>query len=136
MNLKRASLPPTPAQIFDKNAIKASDDITSTAASNRIPQPLIEQRRRTYPFDTQPHRSAIERSYTPTQYLFCTTDSLAVECNVDHMYGIHDMFIPDRDILQDVEGLLPIFSTYLTPNSDEYLPCTKPAATMKELLAT
>lgn len=117
MTRKIASLPPISAEIFDKNVAKAQDEAASTASSNRMPNP--GKPKETHPFDTQPPRLATERSYTPTQCLFCTIDSPAVDSNIDHMYSIHGMFIPDRDNLEDAEGFL----TYLSNVISDFREC-------------
>ena len=117
MKRKVASLPPISAEDFDKNVIKAPDEAISTAAGSGMPNP--GKAKETRPFDTQPHHLATERSYTPTQCLFCTIDSPAVDHNIDHMYSIHGMFVPDRDNLEDAEGFL----TYLFNVISEFREC-------------
>jgi pre-60S factor REI1 len=56
--------------------------------------------------------------------LFCNFDSPSVELNAAHMERIHGMFIPERDYLVDLEGL--VASLFLTIHEDhECLYCHK-----------
>lgn len=55
---------------------------------------------------TQLQKVAIERDYTPLQCLFCNNDLPTMDDNVEHMYKVHGMFIPNKEDLEDAEGLL------------------------------
>ena len=133
MKRTTASLPPIPAQIFDKNVINAPDEITRTAASSKMPNP--KKRKETHPLNTHPRRSVSERSYTSTQCLFCTIVSLAVEYDIDHMYSIHGVFTPDPDTLEDAKDFLTdLFNT--TSDVHEHLYRGDRKATIGEFTAT
>ncbi|KAF6230280.1 hypothetical protein HO133_004620 [Letharia lupina] len=99
-NLKRkiASLAPISAEIFERNATKAQDEANSTIEGGEAKGPDSLQ--------TQPHRLEIERGYTPARCLFCNIDSSTMGDNLEHMFKVHGMFIPNQEDLEDAEGLL------------------------------
>ena len=118
-NLKRkiASLVPISAEVFDRDVSKPPKVAVCTAASTGTSRPgdVAE----TNPLDIQPHEVAIARDYTALQCLFCNIDSSTMDDNVEHMYKVHGMFIPDREGLEDLEGLL----SYLFNIISEFREC-------------
>jgi pre-60S factor REI1 len=50
--------------------------------------------------------AASRRRIDPTDCLFCPSHHSSIDDNVRHMAQIHSFFIPDRDILSDMAGLL------------------------------
>lgn len=118
-NLKRkiASLSPIPAEIFYGNVSKSREVAVNTAANNATIQPA--EAMETIPSDTQTHKVAIQTEYTHLQCLFCSLESPTMDDNVEHMFKIHGMFIPDQDNLEDAEGLL----TYLFNIISEFHEC-------------
>lgn len=112
-NLKRkiASLAPISAQLFDRTATKFQDGTNGEASFREAKEIDV--------LDFQPHRVDIERDHTPAQCLFCSIDSPTVDDNVEHMFKVHGMFIPNQDDLEDAEGLL----TYLFNIISEFREC-------------
>ena len=47
-----------------------------------------------------------EESFSPSQCLFCTTESASMDSNLTHMSLAHSFFIPDAEYLIDMESLL------------------------------
>ncbi|KAJ5089848.1 Cytoplasmic 60S subunit biogenesis factor REI1 [Penicillium argentinense] len=45
-------------------------------------------------------------SFSPSQCLFCRTESTDIQANIEHMYKNHGMFIPEREYLVNLEGLV------------------------------
>lgn len=107
-NLKRkiASLAPIPAEEFDRNARKSQEGAKSTTE--------FGEAKETDSLDTQPHRVEIQRGYTPAQCLFCNTNSLTMDDNVEHMFKVHGMFVPNQGDLDDAEGLLFYLSNIIS----------------------
>lgn len=50
--------------------------------------------------------SAMETDEPLKRCLFCNFDSPSIELNASHMERLHGMFIPERDFLVDLEGLI------------------------------
>lgn len=50
--------------------------------------------------------STDKEEYSAARCLFCRTESSDIEANVDHMYKAHGMFIPEREYLVNLEGLI------------------------------
>ena len=47
-----------------------------------------------------------EGEYWESHCLFCNSPSSKIHANVDHMYKAHGMFIPEKDYLVDLNGLI------------------------------
>ncbi|KAJ5225709.1 Cytoplasmic 60S subunit biogenesis factor REI1 [Penicillium chermesinum] len=56
--------------------------------------------------------------YSSVRCLFCRADSSDIESNVDHMYKSHGMFIPERDYLVNLEGLIHYLYRKITENHE------------------
>ena len=56
--------------------------------------------------------------YQPTRCLFCKADSSDIDANVQHMHKSHGMFIPERDYLVDLEGLINYLHRKITENHE------------------
>ena len=57
--------------------------------------------------------------FSPTRCLFCNKGGLAsIQENVEHMYKYHGMFIPEREYLVDLEGLLRYLYRKITENNE------------------
>ncbi|OWZ57284.1 pre-60S factor REI1 [Cryptococcus neoformans Tu259-1] len=56
--------------------------------------------------DFEQKMANLRRRIKPADCLFCTRHSGTVDENVGHMASIHSFFIPDREILIDLSGLL------------------------------
>lgn len=54
--------------------------------------------------------------FSAARCLFCRADSSDIEANVDHMKKSHGMFIPERDYLVDLEGLVQYLHRKITEN--------------------
>ena len=111
LNRKIASLAPISAQFFDKTATKSQGGTNS--------ETNLGEAKEAGSLDPQPHRVEIERGYTPAQCLFCSIDSPTVDDNVEHMFKVHGMFIPNQGDLEDAEGLL----SYLFNIISEFREC-------------
>ena len=102
-NLKRkiASLAPISVEVFDQDVSKIQ---LATAVNSGISKhgEAIEKTSS----NTQPHKVATERDHTPLQCLFCSIDSPTMDDNVEHMFKVHGMFLPNQEELEDAEGLL------------------------------
>lgn len=56
--------------------------------------------------------------YSSSRCLFCRADASDVHANVDHMYKSHGMFIPERDYLVDLDGLVHYLYRKITENHE------------------
>ncbi|KAJ5669514.1 Cytoplasmic 60S subunit biogenesis factor REI1 [Penicillium macrosclerotiorum] len=56
--------------------------------------------------------------YSVSRCLFCRADSADAQTNVEHMYKAHGMFIPERDYLVDLDGLLHYLYRKITENHE------------------
>lgn len=56
--------------------------------------------------DIEARIAAARRRISPTDCLFCNHRSTDTSSNLEHMSRIHSFFIPDQDILVDLNGLL------------------------------
>ena len=123
-NLKRkiASLPPISVDIFDRNVTKLRDGPTDIRQ--------LGQTDETGSSDTQPSRTKIEIGYTPVRCLFCNFDSQTMDDNVEHMFKVHGLFIPNQEDLEDTEGLLSYLSTVIS-DFRECLYCGKTKETVE-----
>lgn len=105
-NLKRkiASLGPISVDVFDRDVSKVQVAAVNTVANSGTSKhgEAIEKTS----LDTQIHKVETERDYTPLQCLFCNIDSPNMDDNVEHMFKVHGMFIPNQEELEDAEGLL------------------------------
>ena len=112
-NLKRkiASLAPISVDVFDRIATKLQVGADSTAKLGEVKE--------SDSLDTQPRRADFQRDYSPARCLFCNFDSLTLDDNVDHMFKVHGLFIPNQEDLEDAEGLL----SYLFNVIFEYHEC-------------
>lgn len=118
-NLKRkiALLAPISPEVFDEDVSKSRKVAVNTATNSGVSKP--GEAMEDVSMETQPHKAATERGFTPLQCLFCNIDSPTMDDNVEHMFKVHGMFIPDQEDLDDVEGLL----TYLFQIISEFREC-------------
>ncbi|PKY04468.1 hypothetical protein P168DRAFT_297315 [Aspergillus campestris IBT 28561] len=56
--------------------------------------------------------------FSPARCLFCNVKSASVQDNTTHMLKSHGMFIPERDYLVDLEGLLNYLYRKISENSE------------------
>ncbi|KAJ5595204.1 Cytoplasmic 60S subunit biogenesis factor REI1 [Penicillium hispanicum] len=56
--------------------------------------------------------------YSSSRCLFCRADSADLGTNVEHMYKSHGMFIPERDYLVDLDGLVNYLYRKITQNHE------------------
>lgn len=56
--------------------------------------------------------------YSVSRCLFCRAESSGIHANVDHMYKVHGMFIPERDYLVDLDGLINYLYRKITENHE------------------
>lgn len=59
-----------------------------------------------------------DEGFSPSRCLFCSTRSSDIQANVQHMYKAHGMFIPERDYLVNLEGLVNYLYRKITENSE------------------
>jgi pre-60S factor REI1 len=59
-----------------------------------------------------------EGEYWETHCLFCTSPSPDIQANVDHMSRAHSTFIPERDFLVDLNGLIHYLHRKITENNE------------------
>jgi pre-60S factor REI1 len=57
-----------------------------------------------------------EDDFSPSRCLFCSQSSSDLKSNVDHMFKTHGMFIPEKDYLVDIDGLLRYLYAKITQN--------------------
>lgn len=69
-------------------------------------------------FESEEENEAVIKM-SPSECLFCNTDSLNVEDNVEHMHSVHGLYIPEPDQLSDMETFLG----YLASIICEYNEC-------------
>ncbi|KAJ5715820.1 Cytoplasmic 60S subunit biogenesis factor REI1 [Penicillium malachiteum] len=56
--------------------------------------------------------------FSSSRCLFCRTESADIDANVEHMYKNHGMFIPEREYLANLEGLLNYLYRKITENHE------------------
>lgn len=56
--------------------------------------------------------------YSALRCLFCRTDSSDIHANFEHMYKNHGMFVPERDYLVDLEGLIHYLFRKIAENNE------------------
>ncbi|KAJ5105393.1 Cytoplasmic 60S subunit biogenesis factor REI1 [Penicillium alfredii] len=56
--------------------------------------------------------------YSASRCLFCRVDSSDIHTNVEHMSKNHGMFIPERDYLVDLDGLIHYLYRKITENNE------------------
>ena len=61
---------------------------------------------------------ADEEGFSASRCLFCSTRSSDIHANVEHMYKAHGMFIPEKDYLVDLDGLVHYLYRKITENSE------------------
>ncbi|RMJ28526.1 C2H2 finger domain protein [Aspergillus sp. HF37] len=59
-----------------------------------------------------------EGKYWETHCLFCNSPSPDIQANVDHMSRAHSTFIPERDFLVDLNGLIHYLHRKITENNE------------------
>lgn len=123
-NLKRkiASLPPISVTIFDRNVTKLRNGPTDIIQLGQADETDFS--------DTKPPRTKIERGYAPVRCLFCNFDSQTLDDNVEHMFKVHGLFIPNQEDLEDAEGLLCYLFTVIS-DFRECLYCGKTKETVE-----
>ncbi len=67
----------------------------------------------------RPNQVEVQRAFTSVQCLFCNMESPSLDDNIEHMFKAHGMFIPNREDLEDAEGLL----SYLFNIISEFREC-------------
>ena len=103
--------------MFDRDVSKFREVGVNTAADTGMFKPGEAMEK--ISLETQPHNVATQKDHTPLQCLFCSLESPTMDENVQHMFKMHGMFIPDQDDLDDAEGLL----TYLFSIISEFHEC-------------
>lgn len=58
------------------------------------------------------------KEYSSTECLFCLEDAADVQANVGHMFKTHGMFIPEKDYLADVDGLIKYLHAKINENHE------------------
>ncbi|GES63766.1 C2H2 finger domain protein [Aspergillus terreus] len=56
--------------------------------------------------------------FSSSRCLFCTEKSASLQDNTEHMFKTHGMFIPERDYLVDLEGLIHYLWRKINENSE------------------
>ncbi|KAA8644255.1 putative C2H2 finger domain protein [Aspergillus tanneri] len=56
--------------------------------------------------------------FSPARCLFCPTKSANLQENTDHMLKSHGMFIPEKDFLVNLEGLVHYLNRKITENNE------------------
>lgn len=56
--------------------------------------------------------------YPTTRCLFCSENAADVNSNVDHMFKTHGMFIPEKDYLVDLDGLIRYLHAKIVENHE------------------
>ncbi|KAJ5899610.1 Cytoplasmic 60S subunit biogenesis factor REI1 [Penicillium taxi] len=59
-----------------------------------------------------------QNDFSSSQCLFCRTESTDINANVDHMYKVHGMFIPEQTYLADLEGLVHYLFRKISENHE------------------
>ncbi|OJJ50205.1 hypothetical protein ASPZODRAFT_13295 [Penicilliopsis zonata CBS 506.65] len=62
--------------------------------------------------------AAGEEKYSNSRCLFCNEDSSDIKQNVEHMLKAHGMFIPEKDYLVDLDGLIHYLYRKIAENSE------------------
>ncbi|KAL1966936.1 hypothetical protein VTN77DRAFT_3680 [Rasamsonia byssochlamydoides] len=56
--------------------------------------------------------------FTTSRCLFCSERASDLQSNVDHMFKAHGMFIPEKDYLVDLDGLIRYLHAKITQNNE------------------
>ncbi|EED23114.1 C2H2 finger domain protein, putative [Talaromyces stipitatus ATCC 10500] len=56
--------------------------------------------------------------YSSTKCLFCTEEAGDLQANVEHMFKVHGMFIPEKDYLADLDGLIRYLHAKISENHE------------------
>ncbi|KAF2094757.1 hypothetical protein NA57DRAFT_45665 [Rhizodiscina lignyota] len=106
-NIKRriASLPPIPLDAFDTQ-IKKKVDISKASTSSRSSSSSS---------DEEASDNECEESASPFQCLFCSrgfaSDDAGFATNLEHMRTAHGMFIPDPEMVIDMQSFVGYLAT-------------------------
>ncbi|WWC59156.1 uncharacterized protein I303_101704 [Kwoniella dejecticola CBS 10117] len=121
-NMKRrvANLPPVAAESFnekvlerrEQNAVRTDPRSLSCSSCNQPVEAHAASSSDTSDSEDDEDRdfaariAKARRRIQPTDCLFCSATQRTIDINVDHMAKAHSFFIPDRDLLLDMSGLL------------------------------
>lgn len=59
-----------------------------------------------------------EVEYSASKCLFCSEDAADVQANIEHMFKVHGMFVPEKDYLTDQEGLIRYLHAKINENHE------------------
>lgn len=73
---------------------------------------------KTATIEEENEESVDEEGFSAAHCLFCKTGSADIQGNVEHMFKGHGMFIPEKDYLVDLEGLIHYLYRKITENNE------------------
>lgn len=68
--------------------------------------------------DEEEEEEEDDDEFSSSRCLFCREPSSDLQSNVDHMFKTHGMFIPEKDYLVDLEGLIRYLHAKITQNNE------------------
>jgi pre-60S factor REI1 len=100
--------------VDDKSTVKADSDSDSEEDVSKVAKDLKDST-----LSDKAAESTEDPVYDLSKCLFCNYKSPSLSLNVNHMSKIHGMFIPEKEYLSDLDGLI----TYFNRKIYEYNEC-------------
>lgn len=91
----------------------ASKDAETDAGVSKLTDGL-----KTTTIEEEDDEDSAEEEFSPSRCIFCNYNSSDLQSNVDHMFKAHGMFIPEKDYLVDLEGLIRYLYRKITENNE------------------
>ena len=113
--LREAHLKPTEGLVDDASSVLSSTfslgepvNKDDAATGSRVNAPVLVNGIKAINIeeDEEEEEDDSEAEFSLLRCLFCGDHSSALKANVDHMFKTHGMFIPEKDYLVDLEGLI------------------------------
>jgi pre-60S factor REI1 len=101
---------------INSKSVAGDSESTVSHVTNKLKNTAIqEEENEDENMEEQEDASA---NYSASSCLFCSEDAADVQSNVDHMFKIHGMFIPEKDYLTDLEGLVRYLHAKVNENHE------------------
>lgn len=111
-NLKRkiASLPPLSLDVYEGSVAKPASTISKQGPGDAPELSIgLEKTSMKGPLD----KHGVEETLMSSRCLFCNVESPTLHDNLQHMEQAHGMFVPERESLEDAEGLFSYLFTVI-----------------------
>lgn len=97
------------------NSASGDAEATVSNVTNGLKNATIQEEAEKEDEDMEEENSV---EYPTTRCLFCSENAADVDSNVDHMFKTHGMFIPDKDYLVDLDGLIRYLHAKIVENHE------------------